>query len=612
MSSFNSNSNPANAQNLSSFQFQPPKEDVIFDTHQMLLSVPQLRYYASSMMQQSQQGQPQSQTSQQQQQQPFLMNIPPAFTQTQPQQMLYAMPPLQTQQPSSSSATTNNVVPPHHYNQQQLQQQQQQQQQYQQMQPQPNNMQFFDNTIPNYLIMNQTISPSQTQTTAQPNISYYNYSTQPQLQLAQPISHSQPQPQPQATQPRSNRSRLQTSFSKPRGSRQVSGSGRSTGAKKQSAITLGSTGAGPARNADTGMTSVANSTSTTTMTTTNNNNKLSVSAPVNVIYANLPERLQQVLPAPPLSRAPVRPDVTVNLTSKRAKRKSKFTPEQDDMIVNLKKKGKSWVEIAEITGVGSYLAARNRFQVIVGQQGNNNSSAWDNTDKLFLNQLLDAGEIEKWRFICCELNKLTNKNFTDYECREMIRQLFWLNPASFGVNEETIIESQKEKKLTEKTIEQREQQRKKRASANHSPPDSDSITNTNNNQQEVKYIDPQYKNYQSQLMPNQNTGSGATKISSTTPPPPSQALSNNVNTMNKNIVSSALGGTSFSQEQHSLHSNQHHHNHQQHPLIHHHQYQQQSSLPPPPTIPSTIPTSSLSIQQQQQQQQQQLYNKQFY
>lgn len=78
------------------------------------------------------------------------------------------MPPLQTQQPSSSSATTNNVVPPHHYNQQQLQQQQQQQQQYQQMQPQPNNMQFFDNTIPNYLIMNQTISPSQTQTTDNP------------------------------------------------------------------------------------------------------------------------------------------------------------------------------------------------------------------------------------------------------------------------------------------------------------------------------------------------------------------------------------------------------------------------------------------------------------
>ena len=36
-----------------------------------------------------------------------------------------------------------------------------------------------------------------------------------------------------------------------------------------------------------------------------------------------------------------------------------------------------------------------------------------------------------------------------------------LNPASFGVNEETIIESQKEKKLTEKTIEQREQQRKR-------------------------------------------------------------------------------------------------------------------------------------------------------
>ena len=74
------------------------------------------------------------------------------------------------------------------------------------------------------------------------------------------------------------------------------------------------------------------------MTTTNNNNKLSVSAPVNVIYANLPERLQQVLPAPPLSRAPVRPDVTVNLTSNEPK-KIKIHPEQDDMIVNLKKRG---------------------------------------------------------------------------------------------------------------------------------------------------------------------------------------------------------------------------------------------------------------------------------
>ncbi|CAI5758172.1 unnamed protein product [Candida verbasci] len=183
-----------------------------------------------------------------------------------------------------------------------------------------------------------------------------------------------------------------------------------------------------------------------------------------VIHGNFPERIQEILPAPPLSRASIRPDITISTTAKRAKRKSKFSQEQDDMIVNLKRKGKSWVEIAEIAGVDSYLAARNRYQVIVGQQGNNNSSAWDNKDKVFLQQLLDAGEFEKWKFISNELNKSTNKNFTDYECREMIRELFWLNPVSFGVSEETIKECQKEKKLTEKTIEQREQQKRKRLS----------------------------------------------------------------------------------------------------------------------------------------------------
>lgn len=114
--------------------------------------------------------------------------------------------------------------------------------------------------------------------------------------------------------------------------------------------------------------------------------------------------------------------------------------------------------------MGSYLTARNRYQVIVGQQGNNNSSAWDNNDKIFLRNLLDPAEFEKWRYIASELNKSTNKNFSDFEVREMVRVLFWLNPASFGVSEELIKEAIKEKKQTDKTIEQREQQRKKKMS----------------------------------------------------------------------------------------------------------------------------------------------------
>jgi hypothetical protein len=186
-----------------------------------------------------------------------------------------------------------------------------------------------------------------------------------------------------------------------------------------------------------------------------------IAAKDNIIYSNFPERLQQVLPTPPLSRAPTRPDITLNLAQKRVKRKSKFSKSQDDLIVSLKKKGKSWVEIAEISGVGSYLAARNRFQVIVGQQGNNNSSSWNLEDKVNLQNLLDVGEIEKWKFISIELNKATNKDFTDLECRELIKLMFWNNPGSFGVNEDTIKECLKEKKITEKAVEQRNQSVKK-------------------------------------------------------------------------------------------------------------------------------------------------------
>lgn len=173
-----------------------------------------------------------------------------------------------------------------------------------------------------------------------------------------------------------------------------------------------------------------------------------------VLYSNFTERLQELLPLPPLSKAPTRPDVNYNSNQKRAKRKSKFTKKQDELIVSLKRKGKSWVEIAEITQVGSYLAARNRYQVIVGQQGNNNSSSWSSEDKVLLRNLLDQAELEKWNFIANEFNKATGKNYSDKECRDFIRQLFWMNPALFQVNEDTITECSKEKKITEKALEQ--------------------------------------------------------------------------------------------------------------------------------------------------------------
>lgn len=166
------------------------------------------------------------------------------------------------------------------------------------------------------------------------------------------------------------------------------------------------------------------------------------------------ERLQLCLPPPPLAEVVPRPQVSFPVTQKRAKRKSKFTKEQDEMIIALKKDGKSWVEIAEITGVGSYLAARNRYQVIVGQQGNNNLASWKEEDKIILQKMLDLAELEKWEFIASELKMSTGKNFSGKECREAIRALFWKSPMAFGVNEATLNECVKEKRITEKIHEQ--------------------------------------------------------------------------------------------------------------------------------------------------------------
>mmetsp|Transcript_9134 Transcript_9134/g.9032 ORF Transcript_9134/g.9032 Transcript_9134/m.9032 type:complete len:386 (+) Transcript_9134:132-1289(+) len=174
-----------------------------------------------------------------------------------------------------------------------------------------------------------------------------------------------------------------------------------------------------------------------------------------VVYEGFIERLQQLLPVPPMSQVATRPEINLLLNQKRARRKSKFSKKQDDLIVELKRKGKTWVEIAELSGVGSYLAARNRYQVIVGQQGNNNSSSWDNEDKSVLRKLLDEAEIDKWKFIAAELSKATGKSFSDRECRETVRMLFWADPASFGVSEETVNECYKEKKITERANEQR-------------------------------------------------------------------------------------------------------------------------------------------------------------
>nr|WEJ92678.1 actin depolymerizing factor, cofilin [Yamadazyma tenuis] len=165
------------------------------------------------------------------------------------------------------------------------------------------------------------------------------------------------------------------------------------------------------------------------------------------------EKISAFLPAPPLVKVPNRPNFNQQMQQKRSKRKSKFTVQQDEMIINLKRNGKNWVEIAEITKVGSYLAARNRYQVIIGQQGNNNSSSWSSELNLALKKLIDKYEVEKWKFITKELNKIFNRDFDYKEVQSLVQSMFEANPYSFKVNDELIHELVKEKKITDKAHE---------------------------------------------------------------------------------------------------------------------------------------------------------------
>ncbi len=142
--------------------------------------------------------------------------------------------------------------------------------------------------------------------------------------------------------------------------------------------------------------------------------------------------IQLALPIPPLSTAQPHPNALIVQQPQRVKKKSKYSKEQDELILSMKKQGKSWVEISEKAKCGNFLAARNRYQVLIGQQGGG-AVAWSYEDTIGLQSLLDKGEKEKWKFIATELTKVTSKRFTDVQCREMIKQLFSKDPSAFGV-----------------------------------------------------------------------------------------------------------------------------------------------------------------------------------
>jgi hypothetical protein len=139
------------------------------------------------------------------------------------------------------------------------------------------------------------------------------------------------------------------------------------------------------------------------------------------------------LTEPPLSTAtPPNTSALQSDPQPRPKKKSKYTAEQDAIILKLKHEAKPWSEIAAAADCGNALAARNRYQVLIGQQGGG-TVIWDSEDAHGLKMLLEEAERAKWEHVAAELSRARSKHFSAVECRNKIKQLFDQNPTNFGV-----------------------------------------------------------------------------------------------------------------------------------------------------------------------------------
>lgn len=98
----------------------------------------------------------------------------------------------------------------------------------------------------------------------------------------------------------------------------------------------------------------------------------------------------------------------------------------------MKKEGRPWTDISEAAKCGNSIAARNRYQVLIGQQGGG-AVVWEADDTASLKNLLEEGEKAKWNYIANELSRVRNKKATPVACQKKIKELFDQNPALFGI-----------------------------------------------------------------------------------------------------------------------------------------------------------------------------------
>ncbi|ODQ64724.1 hypothetical protein NADFUDRAFT_43026 [Nadsonia fulvescens var. elongata DSM 6958] len=132
----------------------------------------------------------------------------------------------------------------------------------------------------------------------------------------------------------------------------------------------------------------------------------------------------------PLNRSPPSHEPRVSSLAPRRTYKSRFTPEQDSLILNLRKKGKSWSEIADAAKVEGPMTARNRYRTLVGPHGRKRNVNWDDDDVLVLRELLEAGERAKWKFISAQLSNSRQKRVTSTACQKKFLDMFGVAESS--------------------------------------------------------------------------------------------------------------------------------------------------------------------------------------
>lgn len=149
---------------------------------------------------------------------------------------------------------------------------------------------------------------------------------------------------------------------------------------------------------------------------------------------HVPATLPLTLATPPLATAPATNPhaLRADPVPARPKKKSKYSAAQDAVILRMKKEGRSWTEISEAARCGNSIAARNRYQVLIGQQGGA-AVVWEEQDAATLKAWLDEGEKTKWAYIANELGRARNKRVTPVACWLKVRELFLNDPGSFGI-----------------------------------------------------------------------------------------------------------------------------------------------------------------------------------